>query len=232
MKFKIRKKQRNIIIAAVILTAVIIAVCVRSGVFKPKYTYSGDPYVCLDAGHGADDVGAANGKRYEKDDDLKLTLKIREKLETMGIKVYLTRDDDSDVTLDERCKSANKKQCTLFVSIHRNSAEDKKANGIEAWVSRNPKGDEYTLAENLVSNICNLTSQQNRGIKKGFRDNSFGDYYINSDTDMPSLLLEVGFITNDNDNKIFDEKLDEAAEVIAKTIYDHIQKKFRTVSFL
>ncbi len=52
MKFKIRKKQRNIIIAAVILTAVIIAVCVRSGVFKPKYTYSGDPYVCLDAGHG------------------------------------------------------------------------------------------------------------------------------------------------------------------------------------
>ena len=224
MKFKIRKKQRNIIIAAVILTAVIIAVCVRSGVFKPKYTYSGDPYVCLDAAHGADDVGAANGNRYEKDDDLKLTLKIREKLEKMGIKVYLTRDDDSDVTLDERCKSANKKHCTLFVSIHRNSAEDQKANGIEAWVSRNPKGDEYTLAENLVSNICNLTSQQNRGIKKGFRDNSFGDYYINSDTDMPSLLLEVGFITNDNDNKIFDEKLDEAAEVIAKTIYDHIQK--------
>ena len=224
MKFKIKKKQRNIIIAAVILTAVIIAVCVRSGVFKPKYTYSGDPYVCLVAGHGAYDVGAANGDRYEKDDDLKLTLKIREKLEAMGIKVYLTRDDDSDVTLDERCKSANKKHCTLFVSIHRNSAEDKKANGIEAWVSRNSKGDEYTLAENLVNNICNLTGQQNRGIKKGFRDNSFGDYYINSDTDMPSLLLEVGFITNDNDNKIFDEKLDEAAEVIAKTIYDHIQK--------
>ena len=41
---------------------------------------------------------------------------------------------------------------------------------------------------------------------------------------MPSLLLEVGFITNDNDNKIFDEKLDETAETIAKTIYDHIQK--------
>ena len=157
-------------------------------------------------------------------DGIRATLKIREKLEAMGIKVYLTRDDDSDVTLDERCKSANKKHCTLFVSIHRNSAEDKKANGIEAWVSRNSKGDEYTLAENLVNNICNLTGQQNRGIKKGFRDNSFGDYYINSDTDMPSLLLEVGFITNDKDNKIFDEKLDEAAEVIAKTIYDHIQK--------
>ena len=224
MKFKNKKKQRNIIIAAVVLAAVVIAVCVRGGVFKSAYTYSGDPYVCLDAGHGADDVGAANGDRYEKDDDLKLTLKIKEKLEAMGIKVYLTRDDDSDVTLAERCKSANKKHCTLFVSVHRNSAEDKKANGIEAWVSRKPKGDEYTLAENLVANICKLTGQQNRGIKKGFRDNSFGDYYINSDTDMPSLLLEVGFITNDNDNKAFDEKLDETAETIAKTIYDHVEK--------
>ena len=90
MKFKIKKKQRNIIIAAVVLATVVIAVCVHSGVFRPKYTYSGDPYVCLDAGHGENDVGAANGDRYEKDDDLKLTLKIKEKLEAMGIKVYLT----------------------------------------------------------------------------------------------------------------------------------------------
>ena len=142
----------------------------------------------------------------------------------MGVKVYLTREDDSDVTLKDRCKSANKKHCTLFISVHRNSAEDKNANGIEAWISKKTKGDEEQLAENLVANICKLTGQQNRGIKKGFRDNTFGDYYINSDTDMPSLLLEVGFITNDKDNKAFDEKLDETAETIVKTIYDHIQK--------
>ena len=224
MKFKIKKKQRNIVIAAVLLAAVIGGVCRRFDVFRPGYTYSGDPYICLDAGHGADDVGATSGERYEKDDDLRLTLKIKENLEKMGVKVYLTREDDSDVTLKDRCKSANKKHCTLFISVHRNSAEDKNANGIEAWVSKNPKGDEEQLAENLVENICKLTDQQNRGIKKGFRDNTFGDYYINSDTDMPSLLLEVGFITNDKDNKAFDEKLDETAETIAKTIYDHIQK--------
>jgi len=224
MKFKIKKKQRNIIVAAVLLAAVIVGVCVRFNVFRTKYTYSGDPYVCLDAGHGANDVGAAVGARYEKDDDLRLTLKIKENLEKMGVKVYLTREDDSDVTLKDRCKSANKKHCTLFISVHRNSAEDKNANGIEAWISKKTKGDEEQLAENLVANICKLTGQQNRGIKKGFRDNTFGDYYINSDTDMPSLLLEVGFITNDKDNKAFDEKLDETAETIAKTIYDHIQK--------
>lgn len=224
MKSKAKRKQKNIIIFVALLAAVAAVVCVRGGVFKTKYAYSGEPYVCLDAGHGADDVGATNGDRYEKDDDLKLTLKIKEKLEAMGINVYLTRSDDSDVTLAERCKNANKKHCTLFVSVHRNSADDKNANGIEAWVSRKPKGDEYTLAEDLVASICKLTGQQNRGVKKGFRDNSYGDYYINSDTDMPSLLLEVGFITNDSDNKAFDEKLDETAETIAKTIFDHVQK--------
>ncbi len=224
MKSKTKRKQKNIIIFAVLLAAVVAVVCVRGGVFETKYAYSGEPYVCLDAGHGADDVGATDGNRFEKDDDLRLTLKIKEKLEAMGIKVYLTRSDDSDVTLKERCKSANKKGCTLFVSVHRNSADDKNANGIEAWVSRNPKGDEYTIAEDLVANICKLTGQKSRGVKKGFRDNFYGDYYINSDTDMPSLLLEVGFITNEKDNKAFDEKLDETAETIAKTIYDHVKK--------
>lgn len=224
MKSKTKRKQKNIIIFAVLLAAVVAVVCVRGGVFETKYAYSGEPYVCLDAGHGADDVGATDGNRFEKDDDLRLTLKIKEKLEAMGIKVYLTRGDDSDVTLKERCKSANKKGCTLFVSVHRNSADDKNANGIEAWVSRNPKGDEYTIAEDLVANICKLTGQKSRGVKKGFRDNFYGDYYINSDTDMPSLLLEVGFITNEKDNKAFDEKLDETAETIAKTIYDHVKK--------
>ncbi len=223
MKSKAKRKQKNIIIFVALLAAVVAVVCVRGGVFKTKYAYSGEPFVCLDAGHGADDVGATDGDRYEKDDDLKLTLKIKEKLEAMGIKVYLTRSDDSDITLAERCKNANKRHCTLFVSVHRNSADDKNANGIEAWVSRKPKGDEYTLAEDLVASICKLTGQQNRGVKKGFRDNSYGDYYINSDTDMPSLLLEVGFITNDSDNKAFDEKLDETAETIAKTIYDHLK---------
>ena len=224
MKFKIKKKQRNIVIAVVIVAVIAAVVCVRGGVFGKKYIYTGEPYVCLDAGHGADDVGAVGGERCEKDDDLNLTLKVRDELEKMGVKTYLTRDDDSDVTLKDRCKSANKKGCTLFVSIHRNSAEDVKANGIEAWVSKNPKGDEKELAEKLVAEICAVTGQQNRGVKQGFRDNSYGDYYINSDTDMPSLLLEVGFITNTKDNEMFDSRLDETAQAIARTIYDSTAK--------
>lgn len=224
MKVIIKKDVLKRYIAAATAIIITVALCFYFGVFGTKYNYTGEPYVCLDAGHGADDVGAVNGERYEKDDNLTLTLKVRDKLEAKGVKTYLTREDDSDINLYHRCRSANKNRCTLFVSLHRNSADDKNANGIEAWIPKKPKGDEAELAEKLLENICKATGQQNRGVKKGFRDNPFGDYYINSDTDMPSLLLEVGFITNVEDNKSFDEKLDEIAEAIAETIYSSIKK--------
>lgn len=218
-KRKIKKQnQKRIIIIALVLIAVGLCLHFTS---TSGYVPSSEPYICLDAGHGADDVGAINGSRYEKDDDLRLTLAVRDKLEKMGIKTVLTREDDSDVTLKDRCKIANKNGCTLFVSIHRNSAENETAQGIEAWVARSPKGGEKALAEDLLKSICSVTGQQNRGVKKGYRDASSRDFYINADTKMPSLLLEVGFITNEEDNAAFDEKLDATAEAIAKTIYDY-----------
>lgn len=217
-KKKKREKKKIIIIAAVVLVAVLI--CQHLGLLG-RYVNSGEPLICLDAGHGGYQVGATVGERYEKDDDLRLTLAVRDKLEEMGIKTVLTRDDDSDVELDERCKIANKKRCSLFVCIHRNSAEDSGAQGVEAWISKIPKGEEERLAKNMVESICAVTGQQNRGVKKGYRDASAANFYINADTKMPSLLLEVGFITNEADNVAFDEKLDKTAEAIAKAIYDY-----------
>lgn len=222
MKRKIQKQnQKKIIIIALAVIAVIaVGLCLHFAL-PSGYVPSGEPYICLDAGHGADDVGAINGRRYEKDDDLRLTLAVRDKLEKMGIKTVLTREDDSDVTLKDRCKIANKNGCTLFVCIHRNSAESEAAQGVEAWIARSPKGGEKALAEDLLKSICSVTGQQNRGVKKGYRDATSRDFYINADTQMPSLLLEVGFITNAEDNAAFDEKFDETAEAIAKTIYDY-----------
>ncbi len=210
-------KKRYLIIAPAVIA---LGLCLYFA-FPSDYVPSKNPYVCLDAGHGADDVGAINGSRYEKDDDLRLTLAVRDKLEGMGIKTLLTREDDSDVTLEARCKIANKNGCNLFVCIHRNSAESKDARGVEAWIARSQKGNEKALAEDLLKNICTVTGQQNRGVKKGYRDATSRDFYINADTDMPSLLLEIGFITNAEDNAAFDEKLDATAETIAKTIYDY-----------
>ncbi len=186
--------------------------------------FENETIVCLDAGHGAGDNGAqsTDGTRLEKDDNLKLTLLVGEKLKENGVQVLYTRKEDTEITLKQRCKIANKYYCSLFVSIHRNSSAT--GTGIEAWISNSPKGDEKELAQVLTESICKITGLENRGVKLGYRDSVNENYYINANTNMPSLLLEVGFITNEKDNKSFDEKTDEIAQIIAKNIQNFIAK--------
>ena len=64
--------------------------------------------VCLDPGHGAGDPGALLGKRYEKDDVLRLALAVKPLLEAQGVGVVMTRTDDKTVLpIAERCQMAN-----------------------------------------------------------------------------------------------------------------------------
>lgn len=221
------KKNRSSI--APIFAAVLIAVSffmsvkLLSGMVEEHY--EGTYLVCLDAGHGADDCGATStdGTRLEKDDNLRLTLKVKERLEEKGIGVVLTREDDIDITLKERCKLANKKRCSLFVSLHRNSAVS--GSGFEAWIAKEPKGNEKELAEKLVAALSEISGLPNRGVKLGYRNSSGNNYYINSNTNMPSLLLEVGFVTSEEDNKSFDKSLDENAEAIADIIFEYLTQE-------
>lgn len=215
-KRKISNKQ--------ILTAVIVIALIAAGALyffggKPKLFDDGINKVCLDAGHGGSDSGAvsSDGKRLESNDDLALTLEIKEYLEAQGVTVVLTRNDDSFVSLDDRCKIANKNNCDLFVSVHRNSA-DSGASGVEAWISNTAGASESHIAGEIVKAVCGITRQTNRGVKRGYRGNAIGNYYVNSDTQMPSLLLECGFISNEDDNSVFDSTLDDTAKAIADAI--------------
>lgn len=222
MNFLKQKSSISLILAALlVLTSFLAAVKFLSNIVEEHY--ESVKTVCLDAGHGADDVGATStgGARLEKDDNLRLTLKVRDKLEEKGIRVILTRDDDSDITLKERCRLANKKRCNFFLSLHRNSAVS--GSGFEAWIAKEPKGDEEQTAQRLVKALSDISGLPNRGVKRGYRNSSGNNYYVNSNTNMPSILLEVGFVTSDEDNKSFDKSLDENAEAIAEIIYESIQ---------
>lgn len=228
LDFKLRKPNLKkheyavIISVAIVFVSLVIAVSVLSGITES--ITGGETVVCLDAGHGGDDVGAVStdGKRFEKDDNLKLTLKVRDELEKMGVKTILTRDDDTTVSLQKRCKTANRARCDLFVSIHRNSASSS-ASGVEVWLAKNAGRDEKELADEMLEKLCAAAELPNRGVKRGYRDSSAKDYYINANTNMPSMLLEVGFITSDEDNKAYDANMDAMAKEIAKVIYDSLQ---------
>lgn len=207
-----------LLIAAVLIVGTVAVVWMQS--VQPEIS------VCIDAGHGAHDSGAVNGERLEKDDNLRLALSVREKLEAKKIKVYMTREDDTFLSLDERCRVANKKKCTLFVALHRNSAES--GNGVEMWIQSTPTDTDWALAENMLNALSESGISKARGVKTGYAKNADGNYYVNAHTDMPSCLAEIGFVTSEQDNELFDKNLDAYAAAIA----DGIEKTLRDMGKL
>ena len=206
--------RKNIKITLVGVAAVIIAVIIAAVIL-------GDTaQVVIDPGHGGSDVGAEYDGRFEKDDNLALAILVNEKLNDMGIDSVLTRDKDKKLSLEKRCKIANKKKADAFVSLHRNSADG--AKGVEIWVGSDMPEKDTALAESILSGLDEVGISQNRGVKFGYARGDGKDYYVNSHSDMPSCLVELGFINSETDNELFDKNIDSYAEAIARSIADYI----------
>lgn len=207
------KKQVKILL---IVLAVIIAIILIMIIQDSKKIV-----VCIDPGHGGDEVGAVLDKRYEKDDTLKVAKLVEKYLKKQNIKVVMTRSKDKDVSLEERCKIANQKKAKVFVSIHRNSA--KTGSGVEIWCNSGKKEEDTNLANAIMTNLEKTKMGQNRGIKYGTIEGETGDYYVLKNTNMPSCLIELGFISNSQDNKLLDDNKEEYAKAIADGIVQTIE---------
>ena len=145
--------------------------------------------VVLDAGHGGKDVGTSYGNIYEKDINLSIALEIKECLEQEGIEVILTRSSDEFISLEERAAAANQTDAEVFVSIHCNYYEDDSSvSGVEGYYcSDSEEGKE--LAESILSTLGKNESITVRNAKSE-------EYYVLEHTNMPALLLEVGYLSN------------------------------------
>jgi len=91
--------------------------------------------ICIDPGHGGEDLGAVGrSKLQEKDVTLKISLKLKKLIESRtGLRVIMTRDKDSEVSLNTRASIANNQLAQMFVSIHVNSSFRKSAYGSETF---------------------------------------------------------------------------------------------------
>lgn len=178
--------------------------------------------VCIDAGHGGEeDCGALSNdeSRYERDDDLKIALAVEKYLKELGADVLMTRDNDTFVELYDRTEIANDAEADLFVSLHRNSAES--GQGVEVWVNYDAPDDDTLLATNILEGLDRVGVSQNRGVQFGYQGYSPSakvNYVVNEKSNMPSCLVELGFITDDEDNELFDENLEAYAKSIAESI--------------
>lgn len=170
---------------------------------------------CIDPGHGGSDPGAVNGKRYEKDDVLRLALAVKPLLEAQGVGVLLTRADDKTVPpIAERCRMANEAGCAYYLSLHRDAAGPT-ARGISLWVHSRANEATMAKAQYILDELLTVTPTQNRGVQKG-TPQSYADFGVNTGTVMASSLLELGFITNAQDNALFDGYFDRYAEAVAR----------------
>ena len=167
--------------------------------------------IILDAGHGGSDNGASYQGRNEKDDNLALTLAVGDILQGYGFQVFYTRTEDIYQRPFQKATIANEVGGDLFVSIHRNSsAIPNQYNGVEALVYSN-QGLPQTVAGNINRQLEQV-GYKNLGIEERPR------LIVLNSTEMPAVLVEVGFINSDIDNAIFDQRFQETAAAIAAGI--------------
>ena len=171
--------------------------------------------VVLDAGHGGENPGAVYNGRQEKDDALALTLAVGQILEANGINVYYTREEDIFEAPQQKAQEANQTGADYFVSIHRNSSPTpNQYTGIETLVY-NRYGEAARLAYNINDEL-EAVGFENQGV------NERTNLAVLRRTQMPAVLVEVGFINTDADNVLLDTRFQEVAQAIADGILETV----------
>ncbi len=204
----------------------------------PAELKSGVQTIVLDPGHGGSENGApGRAGNLEKDLTLELCRALKGVLESKGYKVFLTRDRDVQVALEDRPALANHLKADLFLSIHLNASPAKKPHGSETYYlalsatdeaarrlaeSENAAGtsgkedhsttnedldfllwdlvqnehvkESAVLAESIQNEMNGLLGLSNRGIKQA-------PFRVLVGAAMPAVLVEVGFITNPEEER-------------------------------
>ncbi|MBE6678321.1 MAG: hypothetical protein E7597_05970 [Ruminococcaceae bacterium] len=159
----------------------------------------------IDPGHGGSDPGACLGSRHEADDVLRLSLAVGRHIIDSGYSVAFTRTTDFYNSPSDKAKCANSGSFSYFVSLHRN-ASGVGGVGYETYYYSG------TSSKNLANNIHNKMTAigcwRDRGVKTAA-------YTVLTNTTMPAVLCEVGFIDVASENVIFDTYFDQMALAIA-----------------
>ncbi len=173
--------------------------------------------IVVDPGHGGSDPGAvgavSNKNLTEANRSLLLSKLLREKLESIGARVIMTRTTDVSLTTDERILKVRNNNPNLVVSVHRNAATTTSANGFSAHYF-NP----YTKA--AADKIKNATAAA--GTYKNSKT-AWHVFYMSRISNCPVVLTENGYMSNSTDfsNMKSDSWNSKCADAITKGIVDY-----------
>ena len=220
--------------------------------------------IIIDPGHGGKDPGAVGRSGLkEKDVALDVSKRLAKKIEkNLGIKTILTREEDTFIKLQDRTKFANQNEGSLFVSIHVNSAESRKAYGFETYflsTTKNESAIRVAARENSVLELegsvqtlknedliratiaqASFVQQSERlaaiiqqEIGKRVESKDLGvkqaGFYVLMGASMPNVLIELGFISNAQEEKKL--KSSQYREALATSIYRAIEEYQKSIDY-
>ncbi|WP_077618923.1 SH3 domain-containing protein [Bacillus sinesaloumensis] len=143
--------------------------------------------IVIDPGHGGNDSGAIGvSGTYEKNLNMRTSKMVADKLNASGANVVMTRSSDNYVSLRSRVSISNYRNADAFVSVHYDSINDRSVRGVTSYYYKNI---DVGLASNIQSELVKNT---------GFKDRQHrqGNFQVLRENRNPSVLLELGFISN------------------------------------
>ena len=165
--------------------------------------------ICIDPGHGGENLGAEYGSYTEKDMTLKVAEAMKDELEKYeDIEVYMTRTSDIDMTLQERADYANEVGADFIFSLHFNMSEFHELYGAETWVSA--FGKRYAAGMDFSNIELELLAElglYNRGTKTRLNDrgtNYYGIIRTAEEYGIPAVIIEHCHLDNKNDENYYD----------------------------
>ena len=205
-----------------ILFTLIITLCTFTFVRAEEPSLLGKT-IYLDPGHGGRDPGAIYKETKESDINLEIAKEIKNTLEQNGAIVYLTRTGDYDLSkptatnhkksdLKERARIINESNCDIYISIHLNSDPSPTWQGTQIF---------YTTKNNENQKIAEITSEKFKtNLNSKRKPKQLKNMYMFDRIEKPGILVEAGFISNENDRYLLKQK--EHQKKIAETIKESI----------
>lgn len=188
--------------------------------------------VVIDPGHGGSDPGSIGYKTKVREADLNLTLSLmlKDKLESAGINVIMTRKDNNALIegsgkkwkkddMQKRKELIKHYRPNMVISLHQNSYTNHSLRGAQVF---------YDKTSDISKQIAECIQEQfKQGLDKSIKATSPGDYFMLKCTSAPSVLVECGFLSNAEDEVLlttpaYQEKI---IDCIYKGIVDFFQIK-------
>lgn len=175
--------------------------------------------IVIDAGHGGKDPGAEGvSGNLEQTYSLELSMKVVDLLQKEPMfEAYMTRTDNTFVGLEDRAQIANDLDADAFVSIHGNTYTDPDVSGTETYYYAD---ESLPFASEVHKHLAESTGFRDRGVKKE-------GWKVLTTSNNLAVLLEVGFLTNRNDetNMLSDIHQNKTAQAIVKGIKSYFTNK-------